>query len=55
MRHFASRKFFVTLLGMAAGVALQWYGKLDQGSGFLLAGLVSGYMTSNVAQKAMVK
>lgn len=52
---FASRKLLVTLLGLALGGALAWFDKLSPGAGALIGGLVTGYLTSNVAQKATAK
>lgn len=48
---FASRKFHLTLLGMASAVALAYLGKLDASAGTLIGGLVAGYLSANVGQK----
>lgn len=50
-----SRKLFVTLAGLASGVSLAYIGKLDTASATLIGGLVSGYLTSNVGQKAWTR
>lgn len=50
---FASRKLLVTLLGLALGGALAWFDKLSPGAGALIGALVSGYLASNVTQKAV--
>lgn len=50
-----SRKLAVTLLGLALGGVLAWFGKLDVASATLIGGLVSAYLTSNVSQKALVE
>lgn len=46
-----SRKFWLTVLGMAAIVGLQWFGKLDGVTATALTTLVGGYMGLNVYQK----
>ena len=48
---FLSRKFWLTVLGMAQIGVLQWYGKLDAASATAISGLVAGYMGLNVVQK----
>lgn len=48
---FLSRKFWLTVVGMASIVALQWFGKLDGVSATALTSLVAGYMGLNVVQK----
>ena len=50
---FASRKLLITLIGLALGGALAWFDKLSPGAGALIGGLVTGYLTSNVTQKAV--
>ena len=50
-----SRKFLVTLAGLSLGGYLQWSGKLDTAGATLIAGLVSGYLASNVGTKAVTK
>lgn len=50
---FASRKLLVTLIGLGLGAGLAHLGKLDTAAATLIAALVSGYLTSNVTQKAV--
>lgn len=49
-----SRKFLVTLVGLAAAVTLSYLGKLDATNAALIGTLVSAYLGSNVTQKAVV-
>lgn len=48
---FLSRKFWLTVVGLAAVVVLQWFGKLDGVAATAISGLVAGYMGLNVVQK----
>lgn len=52
---FASRKLAVTLLGLGLGGSLSYLGKLDAATATLIGSLVSGYLASNVTQKATSK
>jgi hypothetical protein len=49
----SSRKLLIVVLGMAAGSALAYLGKLDAATAALIGSLVSGYLASNVSQKVM--
>lgn len=50
-----SRKFWLTVGGIAVIAALQWFGKLDGVAAGCITTLVSGYMGLNVLQKGVVK
>jgi hypothetical protein len=52
---FASRKLFVTLLGMAAACVLAYLKCLDSPAATLIGGIVTAYLTANVGQKATSK
>lgn len=52
---FTSRKFLIALVGIVAGCALQWFGKLDTTTASLIGGIVSGYLAANVGQRAVTQ
>lgn len=51
--HLLSRKFLLSLSGIALGGALAYLGKLDTATATLIGGIVAAYVSSNVTQKAV--
>lgn len=52
---YASRKLAMTVLGLVLAGVLAWFDKLSPGAATLIGALVSGYLTSNVTQKAVTR
>jgi hypothetical protein len=51
---FGSRKFLLTLAGIAAICGLSYLGKLDGTVASSVSGLIVAYLTANVGQKKLV-
>jgi type IV secretory pathway VirB2 component (pilin) len=49
------RKFTVALVGIAAGTALAYFGKLDAPAASLIGGIVGGFVAANASQKWAAK
>jgi hypothetical protein len=50
---YGSRKLLMTLIGIALAGALAYIDKLSPAAATLIGSLVSGYLASNVTQKAV--